>query len=369
MAFMDKLRAELVDIVEWFDDSQHTIVWRFPRYHNEIKQGAQLIVRPGQVAVFVSQGTLADIFGPGRHSLETRNLPLLSTVLGWKYGFNSPFRSEVYFVNTTQMTDLKWGTPNPVMMRDPDFGPVRIRAFGTYTLKAMDPKILLTELVGTDSTYETDEISELLRSIINTAFADVISSSGIAVLDLATQYQELSEKLRESVVEQVDDEYGLEIPMLQIVNISLPAEVEKAVDARSSMGVIGDMAQYQAFQMGQAMPIAAENPAGGLAGAGIGVGMGMAMAGPMMRQTGGAGGYGAPGPQAPAPPPPVPSWHFAENGQAVGPFNPTQLSEAVAAGRVRPDTLVWTQGMGAWTQASQVPELAALFGSAPPPIE
>jgi hypothetical protein len=152
------------------------------------------------------------------------------------------------------------------------------------------------------------------------------------------------------------------------VNISVPAEVEKALDARSSMGVIGDMAQYQAFQMGQAMPVAAENPAGGLAGAGIGVGMGMAMAGPMMRQTGGAGGYGAPGPQAPPPPPPVPSWHFAQNGQAVGPLNPVQLSEAVTAGRVRPDTLMWTAGMSGWTQASQIPELGALFGSVPPPI-
>ena len=367
MGFMDKLRAELVDIVEWFDDSQHTIVWRFPRYHNEIKQGAQLIVRPGQVAVFVGQGQLADIFGPGRYSLQTDNLPVLSTILGWKYGFNSPFRSEVYFVNTTQITDLKWGTPNPVMMRDPDFGPVRVRAFGSYTLKAMDPKILISELVGTDSVYEADEITELLRSIINTAFADVVSSSGIAVLDLATQYQELSEKLREAVVEQVDDEYGLEIPMLQIVNISLPAEVEKALDARTSMGVIGDMAQYQAFQMGQAMPVAAANPAGGLAGAGVGLGMGMAMAGPMMRQTGGAEGYGAPGPQAPAPPPPLPSWHIAENGQSTGPFSPTQLAEAVTAGRVRPDTLVWSAGMSGWSQASQVPELAVLFRGVPPP--
>lgn len=368
MGFMDKLRAELIDIIEWFDDSHNTLVWRYPRYHNEVKQGAQLIVRPGQVAVFVCQGKLADTFGPGRHRLETNNLPLLSTILGWPYGFNSPFRSEVYFVNTTQITDLKWGTPNPVMMRDADFGPVRVRAFGTYTLKAVDPKILLSELVGTDSAYEADEISELLRSIINTSFADVISSEGIPVLELATHYQELSEKLRESVVEQVDDEYGLEIPMLQIVNISLPAEVEKALDARSSMGVIGDMARYQAFQMGQAMPVAAANPAGGLAGAGVGLGMGMAMASPVMRQAGGAAGYGAPGPQAPPPPPPMPSWHFAENGQAVGPLNAAQLSEAVAAGRVRPDTLVWTAGMSAWAQASQVPELAALLAQVPPPV-
>jgi membrane protease subunit (stomatin/prohibitin family) len=365
MALMDKLRAELVDIVEWVDDSHHTLVWRFPRYHNQIKQGAQLIVRPGQTAIMVSQGRVADVFGPGQYTLETKNLPLLSTILGWKYGFDSPFKSEVYFVNTTQITDLKWGTPNPIMMRDPDFGPVRVRAFGTYTLKARDARTLLTELVGTDQSFEADEVSELLRSIVNMAFADVVSSSGIAVLDLAARYRELSETLRQVVAERVDDEFGLDMPQLYIVNISLPAEVEKALDARSGMGILGDLGAFQAYQMGRAIPDAAQNPAGGLAGAGIGLGMGMAMAGPMLQgQAAGTGGGAAPAPV----PPPQPIWHLAQDGQSVGPFSLEQLQEAVVAGSLQRTTLVWCAGMAAWSQAQQVPQLAGLFPAAPPPI-
>src|SRR5690606_7395185 len=231
----------LIDIIEWIDDSRHTLVWRFPRYQNEIKNGAQLIVRPGQVAVFVHRGEIADAFEPGSYTLTTDNLPILSTLQGWKHGFNSPFRSEVYFVSTRQISDLKWGTPNPIMLRDADFGPVRLRAFGTYSMRAADPKALLKELIGTDSSFEADEISELMRSIIITALADLLGESKIAALDLAANYKEFSEDLRKEVQERVDDEYGLDIPQLNIVNISLPEEVEKALDTRSSMGVIGDM--------------------------------------------------------------------------------------------------------------------------------
>jgi len=362
MGLMDKLCAELIDIIEWVDDNHHAIVWRFPRFHNQIKSGAQLIVRPGQEAILVAQGKLADVFGPGQYTLDTKNLPVLSTLLGWKYGFDSPFKAEVYFVNTTIITDLKWGTPNPVIMRDSDFGPVRLRAFGTYTLRAVHPPTLLTELVGTDSLYEADEISELLRSIVNTAFADVIASSNIPVLDLASSYRELSEKIRARVLEYVDDEYGLEIPQLHIVNVSLPAEVEKAIDVRSGMNAIGDLAAFQAYQMGQAMPVAAANPAGGLAGAGVGLGMGMAMAGPMM-----SGAGQAPAPQTPPPPPPVAAWHVAEGGAATGPFAPAQLADSIAQGRMSAESLVWRAGMEQWTPAGQIPELANLFRPAPPP--
>jgi membrane protease subunit (stomatin/prohibitin family) len=367
MGLIQKLRAELIDIIEWVDDSRHTIVWRFPRYHNQIKYGAQLIVRPGQAAVFVRQGKVADVFEPGQYRLETKNLPILSTLAGWKYGFDSPFMAEAYFVNTRQITDLKWGTPNPVMMRDPDFGPIRVRAFGTYTLKACDPKTLLTELVGADSAFESEEISELLRSIVNTSFADVVAKSEIAVLDLASNYQELSEQVRRLAVERVDDEYGLEIPQLYIVNISVPAEVEQALDARTSMGVIGDMAAFQSYQLGQSMPVAAANPAGGLAGAGVGLGMGMAMANQWRPGTAPGVAGGQPSPDLPPPPPPPASWHIAENGQTAGPFTPTQISQGVAAGRIRPDTLMWTTGMASWTAAAQIPQLASLFQATPPP--
>jgi membrane protease subunit (stomatin/prohibitin family) len=369
MGVINKLRGELLDVIEWVDDSRHTLVWRFPRYHNQIKYGAQLIVRPGQQAVFVTDGRIADVFEPGQYRLETKNLPLLSTLAGWKYGFDSPFKSEVYFASTRQITDLKWGTPNPVMMRDPDFGNIRVRAFGTYTLKAASPKTLLAELVGTDGVYEADEITELLRSIVNTSFADVVAKSEIAVLDLASHYADLSEAIRQLVVDRVDDEYGLEIPQLYIVNISVPAEVEQALDVRTSMNAIGDMTAFQNYQLGQSMPVAAANPAGGIAGAGVGVGMGLAIAQTMGQPP--VGGVqpptGPPLPQAPPPPPPPVHWHIAQNGQTLGPFSAEQLAQGVASGQVRGETLVWSAGMASWTAANQVPQLLAMFQPVPPP--
>ncbi|SFJ61610.1 SPFH domain-containing protein [Planctomicrobium piriforme] len=362
MGIFDKLRNELIDIIEWVDDSRHSIAWRFPRYQNEIKNGAQLIVRPGQVAVFVLNGQLADSFEPGHYTLKTDNLPILSTIAGWKYGFNSPFKAEVYFVSTKQITDLKWGTPNPIMLRDADFGPIRLRAFGTYTMKAVDPKALLKELIGTDSRFEVDEINELLRAIVASAFADLIGASKISALDLAANYRNLSEQLRKMVVERVDDEYGLDIPQLYIVNVSLPEEVEKALDARSSMGVIGDMNKYQQFQMGKAMTIAAENPGGG-ASEGMGLGMGFAMANRMAQGVQPAAGGAAP--------PPLPGqemWHVAMNGQSEGPYDGPQLLAGIRGGKVTAQTLVWSPAIGNWTPAGQVPALAGAFAAAPPPL-
>jgi len=370
MGLMNKLRNELVDIVEWVDDSRHTLVWRFPRYQNQIKNGAQLIVRPGQQAIFVHQGQIADVFEPGQHRLTTRNLPLLSTIMGWKYGFDSPFKAEVYFISTRQITDMKWGTPNPVIVRDVDFGVVRLRAFGTYALRATNAKTLLEELVGTDSHFEAEEITELLRAMVSSAFADLVASAEIPLVDLATNYSELSEQLRRMVIQRVDDEYGLDIPAMVIVNISLPAEVEKALDTRTSMDMVGDMARYQAFQLGNAMPtLAANEGAGGMAGAGMGVGLGMAVASGVPSMVGGGSG---PMSSTPAPPlpqaPPPPSWHFAESGASVGPLAAPQMVEMVSAGRIQPQTLVWMAGMAEWMPASQVPQLAGLFGQAPPPI-
>lgn len=363
MGLFEKLRNELIDIIEWVDDSRHTLVWRFPRYQNEIKNGAQLIVRPGQTAVFVHRGQVADVFEPGHYELKTDNLPILSTIAGWKYGFNSPFKAEVYFVSTRQVTDLKWGTPNPIMLRDPEFGPIRIRAFGTYALKAMDPKALLEELVGTDQLVDAEEVTELLRSIIISTFSDIIGTSKVAALDLASQYQEFSEQLREAVQEKIDDEYGLELPQLFIVNISLPETVEKALDTRTSMGVIGDMNRFQQYQMGNAMTAAAENPSGGGAAEGMGLGLGFAMAGRMMQP----GAMGQPaGPGAPPPPPPA-AWHVAVNGQTQGPFTTQQLASGIASGEVQADTLVWCNGMATWTAAAQVPQLNASFSTPPPP--
>jgi membrane protease subunit (stomatin/prohibitin family) len=363
MGLFDKLRGELVDIIEWVDDSRHTLAWRFPRYHNQIKNGAQLIVRPGQVAVFVHRGQIADAFEPGHYELKTDNLPILSTIMGWKYGFDSPFKAEVYFVSTRQITDLKWGTPNPIMLRDADFGPVRLRAFGTYSMRAVDAKALLKELIGTDSSFEADEITELMRSIIISTLAEILGTSKVAALDLAANYRTFGETLRKEVLERVDDEYGLDIPQLNIVNISLPEEVEKALDTRSSMGVIGNMGTFQAYQMGKAMTAAAENPGGGGAAEGMGLGVGMAMANQMAR---GMGGGMAPGMGGP-PPLPVSAWHVAVNGESQGPFSDQQVMQGIQAGQITRAMNVWSAALGNWTPAGQVPQLAGYFAPAVPP--
>lgn len=363
MGLLDKFRAELIDIIEWVDDDRHTLVWRFPRYQNEIKNGAQLIVRPGQLAVFVHRGQIADLFEPGSYTLKTDNLPILSTIQGWKYGFNSPFRSEVYFVSTRQVTDLKWGTPNPIMLRDADFGPVRLRAFGTYTLKCTEPKALLKELVGTDGVVEADEVGELMRSIIMTAFADMLGESKVAALDLAANYREMSEQLRKHVVERVDDEYGLDVPQLFIVNISLPEAVEKALDTRTSIGVIGDMNKYQQYQMGTAMTTAAANPGGGAA-EGMGLGMGFAMANQMAQNLGRAGA--APG-GGPPPLPAAETWHVAVGGQSQGPFTSAQIADGIGSGQIGVGTLLWNPSLSAWTAAGQLPQFAPRFAPPTPP--
>ncbi|QEG39652.1 SPFH domain-containing protein [Roseimaritima ulvae] len=366
MGLFDKLRGELIDIIEWIDDSNHTLVWRFPRYNNEIKNGAQLIVRPGQEAVLVHNGEIADVYPPGHYQLTTENMPIMSTLRGWKYGFESPFKAEVYFVSTRQITDLKWGTPNPIMLRDPEFGPIRIRAFGTYALKAVEPKALLQEIVGTDGNFQSDEITNLLRSMITSAFSDVLGKLQIAALDLASKYQEIGAAVRDAVVEQIDDEYGLDCPQLVVVNISLPEAVEKALDTRTSMGVIGDMNRFQQYQMGQAMTAAAENPSGGGAAEGMGLGMGFAMANRMMP---GAGGGAAMPAATPPPPPAAVTWHVAVEGQTRGPFTMQQMAAGVSSGELRADSMVWTAGMPSWLSADQVPQLASLFAAptSPPP--
>lgn len=352
MPLLDRIRAEFVDIVEWIDDDRRTLAWRFPRYHNQIKQGAQLIVRPGQVALFVHRGKIADVFEPGTHRLETGNLPVLSTLQGWPYGFDSPFKAEVYFVATRQVTELRWGTPQPVLVRDPDFGPLRVRAFGTYTLRAVDARALVRELVGTSEHFEAAEIGVLLRGIIGSAFAELVATAGLSVVELTRHYGELSERLRTMVAARIDDEYGLAVPQLYIVNVSVPEEVERAIDARASLGMVGDVDLYRQYQLGKSTPVAAANPAGGLAAAGVGLGMGMAYAGQ-------------------AAPPPVSGgarlWHVASGGRTQGPWTAAQLTQSIGRGEVTGDSLLWSAGMTDWTPARQVPELAGLFPPPPPP--
>ena len=379
MGLFDKIKEkafnEFIDIIEWLDDTQDTIIWRFPRYQNEIKNGAQLIVRETQVAVLVDQGQFADIYQPGRYELSTANMPILSTLKGWKYGFNSPFKVEVYFINTKQFINLKWGTKNPIMLRDPEFGPIRMRAFGTYCFKVnSDPTIFIKNVAGTDGNFTTEGIQEQLRNFIITKFTDHLGESKIPALDIASNLMEFSAALQESL--KVDfDELGVDITKFLIENISLPEEVEKALDKRTSMGIIGDMGKYTQFQFADALKAGAENPAGGGSPAGdaMGMGMGFAMAGQMAQQMMNPQVQqqaNQPAQQNMAPPP-IPqqkSYYVAVNGQQTGPFEITQLQQMAMSGQFSHQSIVWAQGMAGWAAAETVAELSQLFGSVPPPV-
>jgi membrane protease subunit (stomatin/prohibitin family) len=367
MPIFDFLSGQFIDVIEWTADTRDTMVWRFERHGHEIKYGAKLTVREGQTAVFIHEGQLADIFRPGLYMLETNNMPIMTTLQHWDHGFRSPFKSEIYFVNTNRFTNLKWGTKNPIMLRDPEFGPTRVRAFGTYTVKVSDAGRFMTEIVGTDGEFTTDEITFQIRNIIVQEFSRVVASSGIPVLDMAANTAEFA-KLVAGRISETIAAYGLTLPELYIENVSLPPAVEEALDRRTSMGVVGDLAKYQQFQTAEAMRAAAENPGGdGGMGAGLGMGMGMAMANQMAQ----SGPWGAaPAQQQPAAPPPPPVehvWHIAENGQTKGPFSKADLGRMAADGALTRETFVWTQGQDGWMRAEDVTELAQLFTVMPPP--
>lgn len=372
MGLMDRLRNELVDIIEWLDAGRSTLAWRFPRHENEIKNGAELIVREGQEAVFVYRGQLADRFGPGHYQLVSENLPVLGTLQGWKHGFESPFRSEVYYIST-RPAEVRWGTPQPITIRDPDFRMIQVRANGLLVCKVADAEIFLREIIGTEEVIEIEEVTELLRRIIAQAFSDMVTSSGVGAIDLQTQQMELSQQLKALVQERVDDEYGLEILSIDMT-ISLPEEVQQAISRGAATGAeqagamhgIGDMGRYQQYAAADAMRSAAQNPGGGAMGDMIGMGAGLAMAGQMANTMGNAMGGGGAG--APPPAPSAQTFHVdLGNGQQGGPFTVAQLQQAVGQGQLTGSTHVWSPALGGWTAAAQVPALAALFSAPPPP--
>lgn len=370
MGLWDKLRGEFIDIIEWTDETTDTMVYRFERHGNEIKNGAQLTVRESQVAVFVDEGQIADIFPPGMYTLETANLPILSTIKGWKYGFNSPFKAEVYFVNTKRFTDQKWGTKNPVMLRDQDFGIVRIRAHGTYSMRVVDAGLFLKEVVGTNWEFTTDDITDQTRSFLVSGFSDALGEAKIPVLDLAAQYDEVGELLTEKIDPKFK-EHGLELLNMVVENVTVPPEVEKAIDERSKMGALGDdMQKFTQMKTAESIETAAANP-GGVGGIGAQMGAGMAM-GQAMSNAMTPQAQPQAQPQQPAgSPPPVPQapkYHLALNGQQAGPFEMEQLSQMATSGELTRDTLAWTAGMDGWKKASEVDALNGLFGQAPPPI-
>lgn len=277
MGLMDYLKGQFLEIIQWTDDSRDTLSWRFPDEDKEIKRGAQLIVRESQVAQFVYLGQFGDTFGPGKHDLITDNIPILSTLKGWKYGFESPFKADVYFVNTRLFTGNKWGTSNPIMMRDQDFGIVRVRAFGTFDFKVSDPKMFLKEVAGSDHHFRLDEFSDTMRSRIVSVFSDALATAKVPVLDLATRYSELGDALLPLINPITTAKYGIEIASFILENASVPPEVEQAIDKRSSMSAIGNLNEYVKFQMAQGMAQGGTGPAGAAAEIAMGFGMAQQM--------------------------------------------------------------------------------------------
>ncbi|HEX7413628.1 MAG TPA: SPFH domain-containing protein, partial [Bacteroidia bacterium] len=344
MGLFDKLKNEFIDIIEWTDNTNDTIMWKFPRFQNEIKMNAKLTVRESQVAVFLNEGALADVFLPGMHTLSTQNMPILSTLKGWKYGFNSPFKADVFFVNTKQFTNQKWGTKNPIMLRDAEFGPVRLRAFGSYAFKVIDAAKFLREIAGTNAEFSVEDINEQLRNLAVSRGMDAIAESKIMVLDLAGQTDEVSKIITEKIKPEFN-EMGLDLTKFLIENVSLPPEVEAALDKRSSMGIIGNMGAYTQFQSANAIQDAAQNPgmASGMMGAGMGMGMGMGMGNQIANafqqgqgqnqqfnpQTGMNPQMGG---MAPPPPPAASAYFVAVNGAQTGPFTMPQLQAMMQSG-------------------------------------
>jgi membrane protease subunit (stomatin/prohibitin family) len=377
MTLRNFIQGELIDIVEWLESSTDAMAWRFDRPNNELKNGAKLIVRPGQVALFVEQGTVADVFQPGSHELVTKNLPLLSKIRGWKYGFESPFKAEIVFVSTRQFTSLKWGTKTPVMTRDPGLGAIRLRAYGTYAMRVRDAESFVRELVGANSRYTIGEISDQIRDMVVARFAELLGEKPIPVLQLAANYRELGEMAAEKLAVELA-RFGVELTQLVVESIALPDEVAATLDQKTRLGLLGsDISSYAQLQAADAIRDSARNTGAGGAGAAIGVGLGMA------QQLAGAAGQamdanavknvnapassGAPQTPPPIAPPPLPNalavW-LGVRGTPTGPLDLAGLKQHFRDGTLTTDTLAWRAGMSEWKPASQLPELASVLAGA-----
>jgi len=355
MGLFDWVFGQFIDVIEWTDDSHDTMVYRFNRQGNEIKYGAKLTVRESQIAVFVNEGEIADILEPGIYELETNNIPILTSLQHWDHGFNSPFKAEIYFINTKRFIDLKWGTKNPIMVRDPEFSMVRLRAFGTYEIRISEPKTFLKEIVGTDGHFTTDEIEAQLTNLITSKFSTIMGADGTPVLDLAANYDKFGAYITEQI-SPAFTEYGLELTKMLVENISLPEEVEKAIDTRSSREITGDLDAHIKYQSGQALGNS-EGSASDMVGMGAGMAMGQQMANSMNSST-------------TTTPPPLPNqiaqYFVAVEGKSEGPFSLEAVEKELLLGKINSDTLIWTQGMDGWEKASTV--LSNISTQTPPPL-
>jgi len=325
MRILDFLKGELLEIIEWTDSSRDTLCYRFPDEDQAIKRGAQLIVRESQTAQFVYLGEFGDTFGPGKHRLVTDNIPILTRLKSWKFGLESPFKADIYYINTRLFTGNKWGTQDPIMMRDEDLGVVRARAFGTYDFRITDPKLFLREVAGSDHDFRLSEFDETMRSRIVSIFSDALATSNVPVLDVAKRYTELGDALLPLINPVVAGKYGLEIASFIVENVSVPPEVEEALDKRSSMAAVGDLNDYVKYQLGQGM----ESGGGGAGGMATEMAVGLAIAQQMMQQQGGGlfGGAAAAGGVATAARSGLPELMGpAEAAQALGVSEPDVMS-------------------------------------------
>lgn len=362
MGLFDKIKNEFIDIIEWTDNTNNTIIWKFPRYQNEIKMGAKLTVRESQVAVFMNEGQIADVFQPGMYTLQTQNMPILSTLKGWKYGFNSPFKADVFFVSTKQFIDQKWGTKNPITLSDPRFGFIELRSFGTFAFRVVEGGKFIKEIAGTQERYTTEEVAEQLRSMIVTKFTDAVGEGNIPVEKFAANLDELS-KLGQDKLNVDFVEYGLNITKFLVENVSMPEELKKEIFNYSRLNAI-DMNKLAQFNTANAIKDAAKNE--GLGGAGIGMGVGMGMGNMINNTMQNMNNQNQN--QMNNVPPPILQYHVVVNGAQAGPFTMQQLQQMAAAGQLTRASMVWRAGMPNWASAESQPELAALFMNVPPPI-
>ena len=355
MGLFDWIFGQFIDVIEWTDNSQDTMVYRFNRQGNEIKYGAKLTVRESQMAVFVNEGVIADILGPGIYELETNNIPILTNLQHWDHGFNSPFKAEIYFLSTKRFIDLKWGTKNPIMVRDPEFSMVRLRAFGTYEIRIDDAKTFLNEIVGTDGHFTTDEVEAQLTNLIVSKFATIMGQDDTPILDLAANYEKFGTFITEHMAPAFK-EYGLELTRMLVENISLPEEVEKAIDTRSSREITGDLDKHIKYQSGQALGNS-EGSASDMVGMGAGLAMGQQMANSINQTNTNT-------------PPPLPNkiaqYFVAVESKSEGPYSLENIQEFINDGSINRETLIWTQGMKKWAEASTV--LSDTFSQTPPPL-
>jgi excisionase family DNA binding protein len=321
MAIIDFIKKQFIDVIEWTDDSRDTLSFRFPDEDKEIKNGAQLIVRESQVAQFVYLGEFGDTFGPGKHALTTDNIPVLTNLKSWKYALESPFKADVYYVVTRAFTGNKWGTANPVMMRDADFGIVRMRAYGTFDFRIVEVKKFLKEVAGTDDHFRLDEFADTMRSRIVSAFSEALAKANIAALDVAARYSELGAALLPLINPILAERYGLEMTTFVVENVSVPPDVEAAIDKRSSMAAVGNLNDYVKFQMAQGMEKGGGAGAGGMAAE---MAVGMTLAQQMMKETGGFMKQATPGIEMPAPATP--------SAAAPALLTPAQVAQALSVG-------------------------------------